>query len=161
MDNGIKNIKPTAKSGYKQGYFKPINESKYVGKMPIIYRSSWEKKFSIYCDGNPFVIKWGSEMFAVRYFNILDEKYHTYYPDFFIRVDKNGVIKNYIVEIKPKSQITKPIPPTVNSEKARKSYMYAARTYITNLCKIEALRKFAKEKNCEVIILTEKSKFII
>lgn len=161
MDNGIKNIKPTAKSGYKQGYYKPINESKYVGKMPIIYRSSWEKKFSIYCDANPFVMKWGSEMFAIKYFSILDEKYHTYYPDFFLIVNKDNVIKKYIVEIKPKSQITKPILPTINSDKARKSYQYAARTYIINLCKAEALRKFAKEKNFEVIWLTEKSNFVI
>ena len=46
----IKNNKPRKKSKYAQGYF-PINEcKKYVGYGPIIYRSSWERKFCFYCE---------------------------------------------------------------------------------------------------------------
>ena len=53
----IKKVKPTSKSGFKQGYYNPINPQKYIGEHPIIYRSSWERKFCHWCDHNEEVIK--------------------------------------------------------------------------------------------------------
>ena len=46
----IKNVKPNKNSGFIQGYFNPKNPEKYKGPSPIIYRSSWERKFMIMCD---------------------------------------------------------------------------------------------------------------
>lgn len=157
---GIKNIKPSNKSPYIQGYFKPLNESKYIGPRPIIFRSSWERKFANYCDTSSHIIKWSSEPFSVNYFNILDQKIHTYYPDFYVKIKRNGKISEYIVEVKPISQLKKPIPPKRRTPRSIKSYNDALRTYVINACKIEALKKFAKHRNYEVLLVTEKSYMI-
>ena len=109
----IKNVKPTSKSKYKQGYYTPKNPSKYNGPFPIIYRSSWERKFCHWCDHNEDVISWMSEPFSIDYFSLLDKKFHKYYPDFYIKLKKgekdgNPIIENYVVEVKPKAQLQKP-----------------------------------------------------
>ena len=63
----IKNVKPTKNSGFNQGYFKPNNPSKYAGPTPIIYRSSWERKFMMWCDKNEKVSMWSIESLCLRY----------------------------------------------------------------------------------------------
>jgi len=52
----IKNVKPTKNSFYKQGYFDVSESTKYVGPQPVIFRSSWEKKFAHYCEKNTKII---------------------------------------------------------------------------------------------------------
>ena len=89
----IKKIKPTSKSGYKQGYYKPRFPEKYMGPGPIIYRSSWERKFCHWCDHNEDVLNWISEPFSIKYFNILDKKFHNYYPDFYVKMKKGEEIE--------------------------------------------------------------------
>jgi hypothetical protein len=156
----IKNVKPTHKSGFKQGYYTLLNPSKYTGEIPIIYRSSWEKKMMIFCDTNENVIKWSSEPLAINYYNVLDSKFHKYYPDYYIRIKKGDEIINYLVEVKPKSQLTKPQPPKKNTRKALESYEWAVKTYVTNVCKIDALKKFASQNNYKVMLITEDSNLI-
>lgn len=159
--SGIKNIKPTDKSGFKQGYFTPINLKKYVGKYPIIYRSSWELKFCHFCDNSEDIVLWSSETFEIKYFNILDQKYHKYYPDFYVKKKINeDTFIEFIVEIKPSSQLKKPEYPKSNRKKVLESYRYACNTYITNICKIDALKKFAESRNYKWVLLTEKTKHI-
>lgn len=156
----IKNVKPNRKSPFVQGYFKPLNEQKYIGPYPIIFRSSWERKFANYCDNNSNIIKWSSEPFTIKYYNILDKKYHKYYPDFYVKIIKNNKIHEYVVEVKPQSQLKKPIPPKRRTPKAILNYNKALRTFITNSCKIGALKKFAKQRGYEVLLVTEKSYMI-
>ena len=44
-----------------KGKYKPKNRSKYKGDpTKIVYRSLWERRFMVYCDENPNVIKWAS-----------------------------------------------------------------------------------------------------
>tara|TARA_R110001592_G_scaffold120545_3_gene324941 strand:- start:20532 stop:21005 length:474 start_codon:yes stop_codon:yes gene_type:complete len=152
----IKKVKPTSKSKYKQGYYKLINESKYIGGGPIIYRSSWERKFCHWCDHNTDVIHWISEPFAIKYFNVLDKKYHNYYPDFYVKIKSHKIIE-YIVEIKPKAQLQKPKPPKRKTKKALKNFNYAYETYVRNLCKVNALNEMASKRNFKVMLLTEES----
>ena len=166
----IKKVKPTSKSKYKQGYYKPVYPQKYVAPGPIIYRSSWERKFCHWCDHNPNVLGWISEPFSIPYFNVLDKKYHKYYPDFYVklRVAKTEIIDGietkvikiieYIVEVKPKSQLRKPKQPKKKSKKAIKNFKYAYESYVRNLCKIGALREMASKRGFEVMLLTEESK---
>lgn len=156
----IKRVKPTHKSGFKQSYYKPTNLGKYVGELPIICRSSWEKKFAIFCDTNPAVIKWSSEPAEVKYYNVLDKKFHNYYPDYFIIIRRNGVEEKYLVEVKPEAQLKKPEPPKRLTEKAVANFKYAYNQYVTNLCKIEALKKFAEDRMMKVMVITENSKLI-
>ena len=107
----IKNVKPTLKSGYKQGYFVPQNPQKYIGNPgEIIFRSSWELRFANYCDLNSQVINWSSEPLEIPYFNPIDEKVHKYYVDFYIKVKKDDESSDeFLLEVKPEKQVAKPI----------------------------------------------------
>lgn len=156
----IKKIKPNHKSGFKQSYFEPKKLFKYLGSFPIICRSSWERKFAIFCDSNDSVIKWSSEPIEIKYYNILDKKFHKYYPDYFVQIEKSGQLVNYMVEVKPSSQLQKPEPPKKITEKAVISYKKAYETYVMNLCKLDALKKYAEQRSWKVLVITEKSKLI-
>ena len=81
----IKNLKPRGNSGFVQGYYEPQNPDKYIGPTPIIYRSSWERKFCIMCDTKDNVLKWSSEPVEIKYISRQDNKQHKYYPDFYMK----------------------------------------------------------------------------
>jgi hypothetical protein len=153
----IKNLKPTLKSGFKQGYYNPNNPTKYIGDGPIIYRSSWERKFCHWCDYNDDVIYWVSEPFAIKYYNILDNKVHNYFPDFYVKLNRDNIVEEYLVEIKPKAQLQKPKPPKRKTAKSMKNFKHGYENYVRNLCKTDALNKLAKERNFKVMLLTEDS----
>ncbi len=128
----IKNVKPTKNSGFIQGYFNPTYPEKYLGKAPIIYRSSWERKFMILCDMREDVVAWSSEPVEIKYWSTLDSKERKYYPDFYMKVQKGETYEEFLVEIKPSEQIKKPKPPTKNSKKALKSYKFLAEQFVKN-----------------------------
>lgn len=152
----IKNVKPTKNSGFSQGYFKPNNPEKYAGTPPIIYRSSWERKFMIWCDNNDKIITWSSEPVEIPYWSRQDSKKRKYYPDFYFKAKQiDGTYKQYIVEIKPKAQIEKPKPPVKNSAKALKSYKFLAEQYVLNMDKYNAAKQFCEGLNMNFIVLTE------
>ena len=51
-----------------KGKYKPKYRSKYKGDpTKIIYRSLWERRFMVYCDENPNIIKWASEEVIIPY----------------------------------------------------------------------------------------------
>jgi hypothetical protein len=148
----LKNLKPSRKSGFIQGYV-PVNEcKKYVGPGPIIYRSSWEKKFCLYCERTPEIVKWSSENLSIKYFSPIDNKYHNYFPDYLITLNTGEI---FIVEIKPKSQLKKPNKPKRETPKTMKNYKWAFETWITNMCKKDAAEEFAKSRNWKYLLITE------
>lgn len=150
--HSIKNIKPTKKSGFIQGYF-PVNEcKKYQGSGPIVYRSSWERKFCLYCERTPEIESWSSESLSIKYFSPLDNKYHNYFPDYIVRL-RNGNI--FIVEIKPKSQLQKPEPPKRKTPKSIKNHKWLYETWVVNMCKKAAAEEFAKSKGWQYLLVTE------
>ena len=106
----IKDLKPKKNGPFKQGYYEPINPDKYkTNTKRIIYRSSWEFKLCRWFDLTPEVIEWASEPLSIKYFFTLDNKMHTYYPDFYFAFKKpDGTIIKYIVEVKPTEQLQKP-----------------------------------------------------
>ena len=155
----IKHVKPSKRN--KGGIYHPLNVDKYVGKYPIICRSSWERKYCQYCDLTDSIVKWASEVFEIKYINPLDNpvnrKPHTYYPDYYIKVKTGDRYKEYIVEIKPKAQTIKPRQPKKATAKSIANYKYAVSTYIKNLAKAKAATNFALERGMEYIVLTEDS----
>ena len=153
----IKNLKPSGNSGFVQGYYNPINPDKYIGPTPIIYRSSWERKFCIMCDTRQDVIKWSSEPVVINYIWSFDKKEHKYYPDFYMKTKNEKGEEEFLVEIKPEAQITKPKPPTKNSQKALKSYKFLAEQYIKNRDKYKYAKAWAENRGWRFIVLTEKS----
>jgi hypothetical protein len=152
----IKNLKPTKNSGFNQGYFNPKNPHKYAGPMPIIYRSSWEYKFMIWCDINDKVLVWSSEPVEIKYWSRQGNKQRTYHPDFYFRILKvDGTTEDFLAEIKPKAQIQKPTIPTKLSKKALESYKFLAEQYVKNMDKYNAAKQYADERNWKFIVLTE------
>ena len=94
----IKNVKPTKNSGFNQGYFIPNFPEKYIGPTPIIYRSSWERKFCIWCDMNDKVLNWSSEPVEIKYWSRQDNKARKYYPDFYFKQkQQDNSNKEYLV----------------------------------------------------------------
>ena len=154
----IKNVKPTKNSGFSQGYYNPTYPEKYLGKPPIIYRSSWERKFMIMCDNRDDVVGWSSEPVVIKYWSTLDSKERKYYPDFYMKVDKgDGKYEEFLIEIKPSEQIKKPKLPDVNSKKALKSYKFLAEQFVINRDKYKYAKKWAEDRGWRFIVLTEKS----
>jgi len=88
-----------------KGEFVPKNPSKYTGKYPIIYRSSWELTAMRKFDSHPDVIAWASESIKIPYRNPITGKGSMYVPDFLVIFeDKNGKRRQELVEVKPRSQ---------------------------------------------------------
>lgn len=133
---------------YYQGRYKLKNPEKYEGDPTnIIYRSSWELRFMIWCDKNPSIIKFSSEETIVPYVSPLDGRYHRYFVDFKIKTVKNEV---YLVEIKPKAQT---LPP--QGTKKTKRFLTESATFLTNQAKWEAAKRFAADRKWKFIVLTE------
>lgn len=122
---------------------------KYVGDPSnIIMRSSWETKFAIWCDKNPQIVRWSSEETIIPYVSPVDGRTHRYFVDFKIQT-VNG--KTYLVEIKPFKQT---LPP--ESKRKTKRYLEEAATFLVNQAKWEYAKKYAKTRNWEFIVITEK-----
>jgi hypothetical protein len=136
------------------GRFNPTNTYKYKGDVKnIIYRSSWELKFMIYCDNNKNILEWGSEELFIPYISPVDGKKHRYFPDFYIKVKtKTDSTKKYLVEVKPQYQTQEPKLKT----KITKQYVSEVITYSVNQAKWKAAEEFCKDQLWEFIVLTEK-----
>ncbi len=136
-----------------KGKYKPKCIYKYKGDpTSIVYRSLWELKFMRYCDSNTNILEWGSEEVVVPYKSPIDNRYHRYFPDFYVKVrENNGKIKKMIIEIKPLKQC---IEPKVQKKKT-KSYIYEVYEYAKNQAKWKAAKSFCKDRSMEFKVLTE------
>jgi hypothetical protein len=136
-----------------KGKYQPSYPKKYKGDPTnIIYRSLWERKFMVYCDTNEKILEWGSEEIIVPYRSPVDNRYHRYFPDFYIKVkDKNGKIKKMIIEIKPYKQC---IEPKVQKRKT-KGYIYEVVEYAKNQAKWKAAEEWCLDRGYEFKVLTE------
>ena len=138
---------------FLQGKYTPKNPQKYIGNPTnIIYRSSWERKFLVYCDTNENILEYASEEIAIAYRSPIDNRIHKYFPDFYIKVkESNGEIKKCIIEIKPKKQTIEPIP----QKRKTKGYIYEVYEYAKNQAKWKAAEEFCKDRQWEFKVLTE------
>ena len=132
----------------------PRNPQKYRGDPHNIWvRSSWERRALEWCDTNSMVVEYASEEIVIPYLCETDNKMHRYFVDLYVKVrNKDGNLKSYIVEIKPFSQTQPPKFPGKQTQR----YINEATTFVKNQCKWKAAREFAKKRNVEFIILTEK-----
>ena len=136
-----------------KGRYQPNNPLKYKGNFRnIIYRSLWELKFMKYCDSNQNILEWGCEEIIVPYRSPIDNRYHRYFPDFYIKVrESTGKIKKYIIEVKPQKQC---IEPKVQKKKTR-SYVYQVCEYAKNQAKWKAAEEYCMDRGLEFKVLTE------
>lgn len=143
----IKSFGPNKKGKYLQGTFDGYNPKKYFGPKPIIYRSSYEKRFMITCELNPNVIKWSSEQIVVPY--LMKEKIggkwvtkrHNYFTDFTVHTSDG---KKYIIEVKPDAMSPK------NERDARRDPVK-----YKNFCKWKAAISYAKHHGYIFKVVTE------
>lgn len=143
------------KSFTAQGRYRLKNPEKYNGnKGDITYRSSWEKKCMIWLDNHPAVIEWSSEEIKIPYLSPVDNKYHRYFPDFYVvLVNKQGERKTYIWEVKPEKQTRPPKKP----KRKTKQYLKEVQTWGINEAKWNAAIKYCEERGWEFKILTEEN----
>ena len=93
-----------------KGKFRPSKPKKYKGDPTnIVYRSLWELKFMRYCDSNNNIVKWSSEEIVSPYRSPIDNRFHRYFPDFYLKYkDNTGKMIEKVVEIKPAKQVQEP-----------------------------------------------------
>jgi hypothetical protein len=139
--------------GIYKGRYRVINTSKYKGDIQeVVYRSSWELKFMKWCDTNPSVLEWGSETVIIPYRSPVDNKFHRYFVDFYIKVkSKDNKITTYLVEIKPE-RFTK--PPEIPQKKTKK-FIDEVFQYGTHQAKWKAANEFCLDRNMKFLVLTE------
>lgn len=135
----------------------PMFPTKYRGDVNnIIIRSSWERRFFDWCDMNTNVIAYASEEVVIPYICGTDNRHHSYYIDAWIRLrGADGTTRDYLVEIKPYAQT---IPPKFPG-KQTKRYVEAVETYVKNQSKWEAAKRYARDRNMQFVVLTEKEIF--
>ena len=139
---------------YHQGRYVPVNPEKYVGnRNDIVYRSSWEKRFFVWADLNPSVVKWNSEEVVIPYICATDNRMHRYYVDAFIMIrTTEGKIAKLLVEIKPEAQTVAPKFPG----KQTRRFLTEMTTYMKNQSKWEAAKKWANDRGMDFIVITER-----
>lgn len=116
----------------------------------------------VWCDLHPNILKWNSEGVMVPYISPIDKKMHRYFVDFWILVEREGVKKQYLIEIKPDAQTKMPnekLRSVVNEGRASaaqlKRYNRELRIFIVNSAKFEAAAKYAQKRGMEFQVCTE------
>jgi hypothetical protein len=129
-----------------KGFYKIKNIEKYSGDpTKVIYRSLWERKFMIFCDTNSNVINWSSEEIVIPYYSIIDERYHRYYVDFWVKIRSKRGIEEYLIEIKPLQQCK---PPKIkNPNKISKKELNEIKKWNINKQKWKSALNYANERN--------------
>lgn len=152
--NNPKNSKGEYK--YHQGYYKIKNVEKYVGDIVnCVFRSSWEKKFCTWCDLNPNILKWGSEIAVIPYIGP-DQQQHRYHIDFYIETEgQNGINERTLIEVKPSNELYAPKKPEKLTAKALESYEYSIKAYQKNIYKWSAAKQYAQDRGMKFMIVTE------
>jgi len=136
-----------------KGRYVPNKPKKYRGDYNnIVYRSSWERRFMLYCDRSDAIIEWGSEEIIIPYRSPLDGRMHRYFPDFYIKVKQaDGSIKKMLIEVKPKAQCG---PPPIPKRKTKR-FLNEVRTWGVNKAKWDAAIEWCNDRGIEFKILTE------
>lgn len=142
---------------YYQGVFTPQNPKKWINVekgIPIIFRSSFERKFMGWCDLTEAVLKVGSETLIIPYINPLKKRVCRYITDFYMEVkEKNGKVVKYVIEVKPEGQTKRP---QKTKGKRASSLLFEGATYIQNLAKWTSAEQYCKSRGIVFKIVTEK-----
>ena len=158
--SNIKSTKPSKNSSFRQGYYALNNPEKYIGDpTKIIYRSSWEYRFCRYCDDSVNVLKWSSEPYPIKYVSPIDQKQHDYYIDFYMKLKKNDIESDYLVEVKPEGSLQKPRFEGIQTMQKLKNFNYAAKMFLVNTAKFLAAKKHAESVGYKFVIVTEEFLF--
>ena len=85
-----------------KGKYIPQNKDKFLSNRMPIYRSLWERRFMLYCDRSKNILEWDSESIHIPYISPKDNRWHNYYPDFYVKyMNKSNHEVTALIEIKP------------------------------------------------------------
>lgn len=150
--------RPNKQDKFHQGEYKIRNPHKYIGDpTDIIYRSSWEYKFMLYCDLNDGVLKWGSETIKIPYIDMHGVT-RNYLPDFYLETlnKKNPhLVNKFVIEIKPEAQTRQPDIPKTISEKKLKALTYQLQEWQKNKHKWAFAIEWCKGRDMQFWLVTE------
>lgn len=137
---------------YHKSKYTPKNKEKYRGDFNnIIARSSWERRFFIWCDSTSSVLSWSSEETVINYICPTDGKPHRYFVDAKVTIKQtDGSVKTFLVEIKPFAQTLPPKP-----RKNKKTTLMETATWMKNTAKWEYAKKYCDKYGYEFMIITE------
>ena len=122
-----------------KGKYTPQNKEKFLSKRSPVYRSLWERRFMLYCDKSVNILEWDSESIHIPYISPKDNRWHNYFPDFYIKyMDKNNDEVTALIEIKP----------------------YFQKKWDVNIAKWDACQKYCNEQNMDFKVLTERELFL-
>jgi len=135
------------------GKFSPRNTKKYLGDPTNIwYRSLWERRVMVHLDENTSVIGWSNEEIVIPYLSPVDNRWHRYFPDFYVKVqNRQGLVESMILEVKPKSQAVPPKP----KDKVTRQYIREVTTWGVNDAKWKAAQEYCKDRNWKFSLITE------
>ncbi len=131
------------------------NPHKYVGKRPIVFRSTWESKFARHrLDLNEEVVQWSSESIIIPYIHPIKKTKWRYFMDFWFRRNDG---QEFLIEIKPYWQTQ---PPKIT--KRTKNPRGKQQEYMKNMSKWAATDRYVKHlrkqgREIEFALLTEKN----
>jgi len=151
----------SGKDKYVQGTYNIINQKKYLGDPTVVYfRSSWEYKLYFYLDNEPRVIRWNIEGITIPY-EMKDDKgnWNTmrYHPDAYAEiVALDGSISKNVIEIKPYNETIPPEHPKRITAKSLENHEYKLRTYLKNINKWDAAKKYCDKRGLNFMVMTEK-----
>lgn len=155
---GLNNASIGGSKKYHQSLYRPVNISKYIGDpSKIICRSSWEAKFCHYCDNNPLIMRWGSEVIEIPYKDAMG-KPHRYYPDFYIEVNRPDLpqlMERAVIEVKPAAETTPPDIPVNANFKQLKRIEYQMTMWQKNFHKWAFAVQWCQQRDYKFVIVTE------
>ena len=138
-----------------KGRYKPKFPEKYRGDPANIwFRSSWERDMMKYFDEHSKVVWWNSEERAIWYRNPVTKKNARYFPDFIVCFDRNGVLYEEVVEVKPHRQV---IGPPTQPKRKTKSWMNEVKTYAINRAKWKAAENYCEDRGMSFRLITEEN----
>lgn len=139
-------------------FFTPKNPQKYIGKMPIMYRSSWELTMMMWLDSHPYILQWASESVDIPYRNPLTGKWSIYIPDFLIvYADKTGRQHVEMVEIKPMKEVPGYQKISERTNRPLKVSKQTQLVQAVNAAKWAAAMQFCKKKGWKWRVVTEET----
>lgn len=132
------------------GRFVPNNPKKYLGDPTNIwYRSLWERRVMAHLDKTSGVIEWSSEEIVIPYLSPIDNRFHRYFPDFFVRTTSGAMI----LEVKPYNQS---VMPEKKGNRTTKRYLSEVMTYGVNQAKWKAATEYCMDRGWKFKVVTEK-----
>lgn len=144
----------TPQRRWHQGVYEVRNRDKYKGIKEPYYRSSWEKRFMMWCDHTPECLAWLSEDPKVKYKNPINGRVWNYHPDFLVKLTDGTNTWYEMIEIKPYKQTIPPKP--VGRGRSRRLVESEQSTWAVNQAKWQAAKAFCKQRNWKFRIMTEK-----